>query len=84
MLGKDPGPVLRTLIDTENLPKAYGGTLDFEFDDEPNLDADAKALLGEYPQGPIIFVNGKAVRPTVPSDTTPARTSATTNGSAKN
>ncbi|EIM85828.1 CRAL/TRIO domain-containing protein [Stereum hirsutum FP-91666 SS1] len=84
VLGKDPGPVLRTLIDTENLPKAYGGTLDFEFDDDPNLDDDAKNLLGEYPQGPIIFVNGKAVRPTVPSDTTPARTSATTNGSAKN
>ena len=69
VLGRDPGPTLRTFIDPANIPKAYGGELDFEFDDEPNLDEDAKALIGEVPKGPIVFVDGKPVRPTVPTST---------------
>lgn len=71
MLGKEPGPALRTLIDPKDLPKPYGGDLDWKFEDEPALDDDAKALIGEMPKGPAAFVDGKVVRPTAP---TPAPT----------
>ncbi|SCV73967.1 BQ2448_6397 [Microbotryum intermedium] len=44
----------------ENIPKRYGGTLDFEYNDRPNLDAEALGLLGiekseELPRGPLRF-----------------------------
>jgi hypothetical protein len=62
VLGKDPGPALREFIDPNNLPKRYGGELDWEFEDEPNLDEDAKRIVGEMPQGPAAFVDGKITR----------------------
>jgi hypothetical protein len=63
VLGRDPGPTLHTLIDVQDLPKAYGGELEWTFEDEPNLDEDArKAVGGEMPRGPAIFVNGRVER----------------------
>ena len=63
VLGRDPGPTLCTLIDVQNLPKAYGGELEWAFEDEPSLDEDArKAVGGEMPRGPAIFVDGQVER----------------------
>ncbi|KAF8073450.1 CRAL/TRIO domain-containing protein [Lyophyllum atratum] len=64
VLGKDPGPKLRDLVDARNLPKQYGGELEWKFDDEPSLDDDAKAVLKEMPEGPMIFVDGTISKPT--------------------
>ncbi|OSD02423.1 CRAL/TRIO domain-containing protein [Trametes coccinea BRFM310] len=66
VLGKDPGPTLRTLIDPKDLPKPYGGELDWKFEDEPALDDAAKAVIGEMPKGPVVFENGEVRRPTPP------------------
>jgi len=63
VLGRDPGPELRKFIDNENIPKAYGGELDFKFEDEPNLDQAARDVVGEMPKGPVTFWNGVVVRP---------------------
>ena len=63
VLGRDPGPELRKFIDNENIPKAYGGELDFKFEDEPNLDQAAKDVIGEIPKGPVIFRDGTVMKP---------------------
>lgn len=64
VLGNDPGPVLRTFIDPKDLPRSYGGELDWKFGDLPVLDDAAKAALGgELPRGPWIFVNGEVRKP---------------------
>ena len=63
VLGRDAGPTLCTLIDAQNLPKAYGGELEWTFEDEPSLDEDArKAVSGEMPRGPVVFVDGRVER----------------------
>jgi len=67
VLGRDPGPTLCTLIDAQNLPKPYGGQLDWTFEDEPALDDDAKKVLGEMPKGPLIFEDGQVKKPSVSS-----------------
>ncbi|KAF7357644.1 CRAL/TRIO domain-containing protein [Mycena sanguinolenta] len=58
ILGKNPAETLLKLIDAENLPSQYGGTLDWKFFSEPNLDDATKEAIGELPKGPHIFVNG--------------------------
>lgn len=63
MLGKDPGPTLRDLIDPKDLPKCYGGELDWRYEDEPLLDDAAKVVIGEMPKGPAVFVDGKVIQP---------------------
>ena len=63
MLGRDPGPTLRTLVAPEDLPQAYGGELAWRYEDEPALDAPAREAIGEMPRGPAVFVNGKVVQP---------------------
>ncbi|KAG6876951.1 hypothetical protein C0992_011237 [Termitomyces sp. T32_za158] len=64
VLGKDPGPTLRNLIHAPDLPKPYGGELEWKFEDEPNLDDDAKAALnGIMPKGPVVYADGAAVKP---------------------
>jgi len=65
VLGTDPGPTLLQFIDADSLPQVYGGTLPFTFEDDPILDEPARQLLrsDEIPRGPIIFVDGKVVRP---------------------
>jgi hypothetical protein len=52
-------------MDADSIPQVYGGTLPFAFEDDPILDDPASKLLGssEIPRGPIIFVDGKVVRP---------------------
>jgi hypothetical protein len=54
---KDPNTLstLLTHIHKKDLPKVYGGDLDFSFEDEPAMDDDAKNLLGEMPKGPVSF-----------------------------
>ncbi|KAJ7457661.1 CRAL/TRIO domain-containing protein [Mycena galericulata] len=60
ILGKNPGETLLTLIDAENLPHQYGGTLDWEFFSEPNLDDATKEAIGELP---AVFVDGAVAKP---------------------
>lgn len=59
-----------TLIDAENLPKIYGGELEWSFRDPPNMDQDVKAIFpgGLLPKGMVIFKDGQVLRP----DGTPA------------
>ncbi|KAJ7134303.1 CRAL/TRIO domain-containing protein [Mycena epipterygia] len=63
ILGKNPNETLLTLIDAENLPRQYGGTLEWQFFSEPNLDDATKEVLGEMPKGPALFVDGALARP---------------------
>jgi len=58
ILGKDPGPTLRNLVEPADLPKMYGGELEWTFHDEPNLDTDTLAAIKEMPKGPSIFADG--------------------------
>jgi len=63
VLGKDPGPVLRNLINSKDLPKAYGGELEWKFEDNPSLDDEAKEVITEMPKGPYIFREGTVQKP---------------------
>ena len=63
VLGKDPGPTLRSLIDPKDLPKPYGGELDWTYEHEPVLDEPAREAIGCTPKGPAVFVDGKIVQP---------------------
>ncbi|KAG5653654.1 hypothetical protein H0H81_011614 [Sphagnurus paluster] len=63
VLGKDPGPTLRDLVHADDLPKSYGGELPWTFEDEPQLDHDAKAVLKEMPKGPVVFVDAVVSKP---------------------
>jgi hypothetical protein len=54
---------LRSLIDIKDLPKPYGGELEWEFNNEPSLDEETKKLIGEMPKGPALFQDGAVVRP---------------------
>lgn len=64
VLGREPLETLQSFIDPKNLPKPYGGELDWKFEDEPNLDDEAKdALGGGMPHGPHLFVDGAVVKP---------------------
>jgi len=52
-------------IDAENIPKMFGGQLDWEYDDPPNLDEPTKeafkAIGGVCPGGPFAYVDGVPV-----------------------
>ena len=48
------------------MPKPYGGELDWRFENEPALDDVTKALIGEMPKGPAVFLDGKVVQPPPP------------------
>ncbi|KAJ7465272.1 CRAL/TRIO domain-containing protein [Mycena latifolia] len=63
ILGKNPTETLLTLIDAENLPRQYGGTLEWEFFSAPNIDAAVIDVIGEMPKGPAVFVNGTVGKP---------------------
>ncbi|KAG6840824.1 hypothetical protein C0991_004115 [Blastosporella zonata] len=64
VLGKDPGLTLRDLVHPCDLPKAYGGELEWTFEEEPNLEDDVKAALdGAMPKGPVIFIDGVIAKP---------------------
>ncbi|KAF3192701.1 hypothetical protein TWF106_010558 [Orbilia oligospora] len=59
-------PTLEKYIDKKNIPKKYGGELDYEFGMLPNLDDDAKQLLSDMQHttetgwtiGPMRWVGG--------------------------
>ncbi|KAJ8523258.1 hypothetical protein ONZ45_g350 [Pleurotus djamor] len=61
VLGKNPGESLLELVNAKDLPKEYGGELSWTFTDEPSLDEDATAVIGEMPKGPVKFIDGKVV-----------------------
>ncbi|KAH9971986.1 CRAL/TRIO domain-containing protein [Lactifluus volemus] len=65
ILGADPGPTLLQLMGPDSLPQVYGGTLPFNFEDEPMLDDPAREFLGSdtLPRGPLVVVHGKVARP---------------------
>jgi hypothetical protein len=63
------GSKLQEIIDAKDLPKVYGGELDWKYEDAPSLDEDARKALGEMPKGPTIFVDGAPTRPSVPEGT---------------
>ncbi|KAJ7070052.1 CRAL/TRIO domain-containing protein [Mycena amicta] len=65
ILGRNPREDLLKLIDAENLPRQYGGTLDWEYKSEPNFDQATKDAVGgdELPRGPHVFVDGKVAKP---------------------
>lgn len=63
------GIKLREIIHAKDLPKVYGGELDWSYEDVPSLDEDGRQALGEIPKGPIIFVDGAPAKPSIPSDT---------------
>ncbi|KAF3768076.1 CRAL/TRIO domain-containing protein, partial [Cryphonectria parasitica EP155] len=55
-------PTLTSFIDIENIPKQYGGKLDFNWCEMPNLDPKIKELATwengytEFPKGPVYWV----------------------------
>ncbi|EPS38316.1 hypothetical protein H072_8116 [Dactylellina haptotyla CBS 200.50] len=59
-------PTLEKYIEKKNIPKQYGGDLEYEFGQFPNLDEDTKNLLSDLQQtttggwvkGPIRWVGG--------------------------
>ncbi|KAG2001832.1 hypothetical protein CC2G_004961 [Coprinopsis cinerea AmutBmut pab1-1] len=64
VLGKDAAPTLTELIHAKDLPKIYGGELEWTFFDQPNLDEDAKAVLPDgFPEGVASFKDGNVIRP---------------------
>jgi hypothetical protein len=62
ILGKDPGPTLKLLIDEKDIPQSYGGQLLWKFEDDPDLDDTIKKIIGEMPKGPVLFVDGSTVK----------------------
>jgi len=61
VLSGDPGSTLSGLVHSHDLPASYGGKLEWKFEDEPQLDDDAKQVLGAMPKGPVIFKDGNVV-----------------------
>lgn len=55
VLGKDPGTMLYKIMEIKDLPKAYGGELEWVFEDSPLLDEDAEQEIGVMPKGPVVF-----------------------------
>ncbi|KAF3914559.1 hypothetical protein ABW21_db0201120 [Orbilia brochopaga] len=61
-------PTLERYIEKKNIPKRYGGDLDWDFGQGPDLDEDAKAVMadlahtttGGWAPGPIRWVGGDA------------------------
>ncbi|EMR86928.1 hypothetical protein ACHAPC_004654 [Botrytis cinerea] len=60
----DVKSTLEAFIEPRNIPKKYGGELDFEFGDMPTLDPALEAVTtwnnsGSFPAGPMYWVNTK-------------------------
>lgn len=61
---------LRSLVSPEDLPKIYGGELEWSFYDEPNLDEDTKIIIGDkVPSGPVVLIDGKVAPAPIPMPT---------------
>jgi hypothetical protein len=60
VLGHEPGPTLQEIVKPEDLPKVYGGELEWKYEDEPVLDAVIQSVVGEtLPPGPIGWQDNK-------------------------
>lgn len=60
--GPDQGKELLEIISAENLPKCYGGEMEWKYEDEPMLDEEIKAKIGASAvQGPVVWKDGKMV-----------------------
>jgi hypothetical protein len=59
--------MLLSIVDGKHLPKLYGGELDWKFEDEPNLDKDIQEAISSdiMLHGPVLFVDGKVVKPSI-------------------
>ena len=68
VLSRDAGSTLSELIHSHDLPASYGGQLEWKFEDEPQLDDDAKQVLGTMPKGPLLFKDGNVVELTTTLD----------------
>jgi len=55
ILGKNHAAGIASLIEPSELPKRYGGELDWEFEDGPLLDDEMRKILPEMPRGPFVF-----------------------------
>lgn len=57
ILSKNPGEVLKEIIDENDLPEIYGGRLDWVYESEPDLDSGIREKLGRetLPKGPLIW-----------------------------
>lgn len=47
--------MLYKIIDKKDLPKTYGGELEWVFGDVPLLDEDTVQEIGVMPKGPVVF-----------------------------
>ncbi|ORY83546.1 CRAL-TRIO domain-containing protein [Leucosporidium creatinivorum] len=58
-------PTLLKYIDASNIPKRYGGELDWDFGDPVSLDDESKKALGldVLPRGPVRFTEREGFRP---------------------
>jgi hypothetical protein len=66
ILSHDPFPVLKDLVQPQDVPKVYGGELEWQFGDQPSLDDDARKVIGDvYPLGAWEFDDGtrKVIKP---------------------
>jgi CRAL/TRIO domain len=66
VLSKDAmAPTLLALIDAQDLPKAYGGQLEWAFADQPAFDEETSQVLpgGKMPAGTVTFRDGKLCKP---------------------
>lgn len=62
LFGSEPGAELQEVIPVECLPKAYGGQLDWKYEDEPMLDDEIKAKIGaESFRGPALWEDGRMI-----------------------
>ncbi|UZJ50741.1 hypothetical protein CBS101457_000061 [Exobasidium rhododendri] len=61
VLGATPGPALQAIIKAEDLPKVYGGELDWKFEDDPILDDEVKEAVGTktLPPGSLVWEDAK-------------------------
>ena len=60
--GPDQGKELMDVIPAANLPKIYGGEMEWTYEDEPMLDEEIKAKIGANAvQGPVVWEDGKMV-----------------------
>jgi hypothetical protein len=60
VLGHQPAAALEEIIKMEDIPNVYGGKLNWKYEDEPVLDSDIQAVVGEtLPPGPLRWRDDK-------------------------
>jgi len=61
VLGAEPGVTLREIVKPEDLPRIYGGELEWKYENEPILDSEVQEMIGEktLPPGPLVWEDSK-------------------------